>query len=162
MLAFALRPTEDIAPTVDILVKPVVSFEDAYPRRVRVMAKDVADAKIDRDRRSRGDMVLVFDRVDPLVHARLDFIQRDLPRYCADTCARRPSGRPVQRKCQCVAGGQPLRGFDMEAIDFRGWCRCGRLLRQGEVSRGRKQEKEQQRSQAGYLQFKGVHDMLLS
>ena len=41
MLAVALRPTEDIAPTVDILVKPVVSFEDAYPRRVRVIAKDV-------------------------------------------------------------------------------------------------------------------------
>lgn len=42
MLAFALRPTEDTAPTVDILVKPVVSFEDAYPRRIQVMAEGVA------------------------------------------------------------------------------------------------------------------------
>lgn len=36
MLAFALRPAEDSAPTVDILVKPVVEFEAAYPRRLRV------------------------------------------------------------------------------------------------------------------------------
>jgi len=41
MLAFALRPTEDTAPTVDILVRPVVSFDDAYPRRLLIQANDV-------------------------------------------------------------------------------------------------------------------------
>lgn len=33
MLAFALRPPEPTAPTVDILVKPKVDFEEAYARR---------------------------------------------------------------------------------------------------------------------------------
>lgn len=41
MLVFALRPAEDTAPTVDILVRPVVSFEDAYPRRVQIVADGV-------------------------------------------------------------------------------------------------------------------------
>lgn len=41
MLAFALRPSEQTAPTVDVLVKPVVSFEDAYPRRLQVVAEGV-------------------------------------------------------------------------------------------------------------------------
>ena len=41
MLAFALRPTEDTAPTVDILVKPVVDFDEAYPRRLRLAAGGV-------------------------------------------------------------------------------------------------------------------------
>ena len=41
MLAFALRPTQETAPTVDILVKPVVSFEEAYPRRIQVVADGV-------------------------------------------------------------------------------------------------------------------------
>jgi len=41
MLAFALRPAEDTAPTVDILVKPVVAFEDAYPRRMLVVADGI-------------------------------------------------------------------------------------------------------------------------
>jgi hypothetical protein len=41
MLAFALRPVENTAPTVDILVKPVVTFEEAYPRRFLVKAEDV-------------------------------------------------------------------------------------------------------------------------
>lgn len=35
MIAFALRPPDATAPTVDILVKPSVSFEDAYARRVQ-------------------------------------------------------------------------------------------------------------------------------
>jgi hypothetical protein len=34
MLALALRPPEKDAPTLDILVKPVVPFEEAYERRV--------------------------------------------------------------------------------------------------------------------------------
>ena len=41
MLAFALRPSEETAPTVDILVRPVVSFEDAYPRRLRLVADGI-------------------------------------------------------------------------------------------------------------------------
>lgn len=41
MLAFALRPAEDTAPTVDILVKPVVDFDEAYPRRYLVEAQGV-------------------------------------------------------------------------------------------------------------------------
>lgn len=41
MLEFALRPVEDTAPTVDILVRPVVSFDDAYPRRLVMQAHDV-------------------------------------------------------------------------------------------------------------------------
>lgn len=41
MLAFALRPTQDMAPTVDILVKPVVSFEDAYMRRYKVKVEGI-------------------------------------------------------------------------------------------------------------------------
>jgi predicted nucleotidyltransferase len=41
MLAFALRPAEDTAPTVDILVRPIVAFEDAYPRRFEVVADGV-------------------------------------------------------------------------------------------------------------------------
>ena len=34
MLALALRPPEREAPTLDVLVKPVVPFEEAYGRRV--------------------------------------------------------------------------------------------------------------------------------
>ena len=34
MLALALRPPEKTAPTLDILVRPVVPFEEAYGRRV--------------------------------------------------------------------------------------------------------------------------------
>ncbi len=34
MLALALRPPDITAPTLDILVKPVVPFEEAYERRV--------------------------------------------------------------------------------------------------------------------------------
>ena len=34
MLALALRPPDKTAPTLDILVKPVVPFEEAYGRRV--------------------------------------------------------------------------------------------------------------------------------
>ena len=34
MLALALRPPDITAPTLDILVKPVVPFEEAYGRRV--------------------------------------------------------------------------------------------------------------------------------
>lgn len=34
LLAFALRPPEASAPTVDILVRPKVSFEEAFSRRV--------------------------------------------------------------------------------------------------------------------------------
>ena len=34
MLALALRPPDKTAPTLDILVKPVVPFEEAYERRV--------------------------------------------------------------------------------------------------------------------------------
>lgn len=41
MLAFALRPTENTAPTVDILVKPVVPFDEAYPRRLLVKAEGI-------------------------------------------------------------------------------------------------------------------------
>lgn len=43
MLAFALRPPEAYAPTIDILVKPVVPFEDAYLRRIE---KDVGGFKV--------------------------------------------------------------------------------------------------------------------
>ena len=35
MIAFALRPPDATAPTVDILIKPSVTFEDAYARRVQ-------------------------------------------------------------------------------------------------------------------------------
>lgn len=34
MLALALRPPDKMAPTLDILVRPVVPFEEAYGRRV--------------------------------------------------------------------------------------------------------------------------------
>lgn len=34
MLAFALRPADPTAPTVDVLVKPVIPFEEAYARHV--------------------------------------------------------------------------------------------------------------------------------
>lgn len=41
MLAFALRPADPTAPTVDVLVKPVVPFEEAYARRVDRSLGDV-------------------------------------------------------------------------------------------------------------------------
>jgi len=41
MLAFQLRGPELEAPSVDILVKPVVSFQTAYRRRKRVKVEDV-------------------------------------------------------------------------------------------------------------------------
>ena len=41
MLAFQLRGPELEAPSVDILVKPVVSFQSAYRRRKRVKVEDV-------------------------------------------------------------------------------------------------------------------------
>lgn len=34
LLAFALRPTEPSAPTVDILVRPKIGFEEAHSRRI--------------------------------------------------------------------------------------------------------------------------------
>ena len=34
LLAFALRPPEASAPTVDILVQPKIGFEEAFTRRV--------------------------------------------------------------------------------------------------------------------------------
>ena len=43
MLAFTLRPPEAYAPTIDILVKPVVPFEEAYLRRIE---KDVGGFKV--------------------------------------------------------------------------------------------------------------------
>jgi len=43
MLAFALRPEEASAPTVDILVQPRVSFDDAWARRVE---KDLAGIRV--------------------------------------------------------------------------------------------------------------------
>jgi len=41
MLAFALRPPEKTAPTIDILVKPVVAFDEAYVRRIERQLEDV-------------------------------------------------------------------------------------------------------------------------
>src|SRR5712691_2936342 len=41
MLAFALRPPEQWAPTLDVLVKPAVAFEAAYGRQVRTTAEGV-------------------------------------------------------------------------------------------------------------------------
>lgn len=41
MLAFQLRGPEIDAPSVDILIKPVISFEHAYERRVRMRLEDV-------------------------------------------------------------------------------------------------------------------------
>ena len=41
MLALQLRGPELHAPSVDILVKPVVPFDDAYGRRVPVLMEDV-------------------------------------------------------------------------------------------------------------------------
>ncbi len=41
MLAFALRPADPMAPTVDVLVKPVVPFEEAYARHVTRRIEDV-------------------------------------------------------------------------------------------------------------------------
>jgi len=41
MLALQLRGPQIDAPSVDILVKPVVSFEEAYPRRLRIEVEDV-------------------------------------------------------------------------------------------------------------------------
>jgi hypothetical protein len=41
MLAFALHPRGETAPTIDILVKTVVSFDDAYPRRINVVVEGV-------------------------------------------------------------------------------------------------------------------------
>ncbi|MEK6244742.1 MAG: hypothetical protein AABM33_09595 [Pseudomonadota bacterium] len=42
MLAFQLRSPELEAPSVDILVKPVVSFQSAYRRRKRMKVEDVS------------------------------------------------------------------------------------------------------------------------
>jgi hypothetical protein len=41
MLAFALRPADPMAPTVDVLVKPVVPFEEVYARHVTRRIEDV-------------------------------------------------------------------------------------------------------------------------
>jgi hypothetical protein len=41
MLAFQLRGPELDAPSVDILVKPVVSFGEAYVRKVRLALEDI-------------------------------------------------------------------------------------------------------------------------
>jgi hypothetical protein len=41
MLAFQLRGPETGAPSVDILVRPVVPFEDAYARRARISVEDL-------------------------------------------------------------------------------------------------------------------------
>lgn len=42
MLAFALRSADPATPTVDILVKPVVPFEEAWARRVQRAVENVA------------------------------------------------------------------------------------------------------------------------
>lgn len=42
MLAFALRSSDPATPTVDILVKPVVPFEDAWARRVQRSVEGIA------------------------------------------------------------------------------------------------------------------------
>jgi len=42
MLAFALRSSDPATPTVDILVKPVVPFEDAWGRRVERSVERIA------------------------------------------------------------------------------------------------------------------------
>jgi hypothetical protein len=42
MLAFALRSADPATPTVDILVKPVVAFDDAWARRVQRAVESVA------------------------------------------------------------------------------------------------------------------------
>jgi hypothetical protein len=49
MLALALRSPEKTAPTVDVLVKPAIGFEDAYARRVEMSVGEltVAVASID-------------------------------------------------------------------------------------------------------------------
>jgi hypothetical protein len=41
MLAFQLRPTAGTGPSLDVLVKPVVPFDPAYARRVRMEAEGV-------------------------------------------------------------------------------------------------------------------------
>lgn len=41
MLALQLRPPEAEAPSIDILVNPVVQFDAAYARRVRMNVQDV-------------------------------------------------------------------------------------------------------------------------
>lgn len=49
MLAFALRFSDPATPTVDVLVKPVVPFEDAWARRVQrtVEGTDVPIASVE-------------------------------------------------------------------------------------------------------------------
>jgi hypothetical protein len=42
MLAFGLRGPELAAPSVDILIRPVVSFEEAYQRRARIPVGDLS------------------------------------------------------------------------------------------------------------------------
>ena len=42
MLAFQLRPATGTGPSLDVLVKPAVSFDEAYERRVRMEAEGVA------------------------------------------------------------------------------------------------------------------------
>jgi len=42
MLAFALRSADPATPTVDILVKPVIPFEEAWARRVQRAVETVA------------------------------------------------------------------------------------------------------------------------
>lgn len=42
MLAFALRSSDPATPTVDVLVKPVVPFDDAWGRRVQRTVEGVA------------------------------------------------------------------------------------------------------------------------
>ena len=41
MLAFQLRAPVIDAPSIDILVRPVVPFDEAYPRRARIVLEDV-------------------------------------------------------------------------------------------------------------------------
>ncbi len=49
VITFAFRPPEKTAPTIDILVKPVVAFDEAYLRRIelRVEGLTVSLASID-------------------------------------------------------------------------------------------------------------------